>query len=380
MSWWRPKRRHPSLEAGIGAREGRGDESGWGRRVQVISTLLVAVVAAFAIGAKVDGFFDHGDGKARLEVAEVGVRNGRAEFNPVGSTELDQVAATEPRIEATVRNRGNETAWIEEARITVLDSVHLSTCVTQGGGGPEVPRSHPYEVDVPDFPVLDHRVIKRDLHVEVQPGHGARPVLALHNNWVENPSLYALRLEFVTGPGDHRLDVGRFVVGVPDPPDRGGQVLPESDEVLQSEAAQPGDVRTSSCFRHNLEGMRRLISQPGARSGYVAALNHVEPASAWHSFASHRPPKAEVALLFESFDGEAGIYAVEVAERTGEKAFETTVRERAGTWLLRLAREDLEEGFAVGAAENAKRALSLESSSVARHLLWQSEAAERAEN
>ena len=342
----------------------------------MISAFLAIVAFVFLLGGKVEGLFGN-EGEVRLEVAEVGVKNVPARFTTVGYAESEQVASTEPRIEATVRNRGDQTAWIEEARVTVLDSVHIRTCINQGGG-PEVPRTDPYEVELPDFPVLDRRVIKRDLHVEVQPGRGARPVLTLHNGWTEATNLYALRVQLVAGPGDHLLNLGRFVVGVPDPPDRGGQVFPESNELFH-DISRPGETFSSSCFRHNLEGTHRLLSQPGERSAYVGAFSHIERASAWEHYASHGPAEVEVSELLDGPFAEAGIYAVEVAERTGDEAFAARVRARAVAWILRLGREALDEESAERAAEDAEMALSLQGSPAARRLLWRAEAAERAE-
>jgi hypothetical protein len=371
------RRRRRTREVGIGAAESRPRETGWGWRIQVVSAFLAIVGFAFLVGSKVEGFFD-GETEVRLEVAEVAVANGPADFDTVGDGEVVQVAATKPRIEATVRNLGEETAWVEEARVTVLDSARFRPCISQGGG-PEVPRSKPYEVTLPDFPTLGRRVLRRDLHVEVQPGHGARPVLSLLNTGVERTNLYALRVEFVAGPGSHVLPVGRFVVGVPEPPDRGGAILPERDEVLLSPVTRPGHTGTSSCFRHNLTGVRRLLSAPGRRSSYLKALARFQVAPSWTSYASHRSPQAEVAELFEEASPVSAIYAVEVAERTGNAAFEERVRERAVEWLLRLAREDLEDDFPGGAAEAAHYVLSLERSPEAKRLLVQAEAAERAE-
>lgn len=356
----------------------RRGKSSWGHRIEVTAAFLAIVAFVFWAAPKVEALFPGGDGTASLEIGEVAVANVPADFNTVGIGELDQVPATEPRIEATVRNLGAETAWIEEARIVVLDSARFSTCLSQGGGGGEVPRSNPYEIVLPDFPTRGRRVIRRQLHVEVNPEHGARPVLRFHNGSAfDTTNLYALHVEFVAAPGDHVLNVGRFVLGVPDPVHRGGQVLPENSSMLLSSVTKPGETLPTWCFHHNLRDLHRVISEPGKRSSYVAALSHLQTAQAWSAYAARSSPRAAVPDLLQTDLPEAAVYAVEAAERTGDEAFENRVRLRAVDRLLRLARENLQEEYPQGAAADAHLVLSLQSSSTAKHLLWRAEATER---
>lgn len=373
MSLLRRRRRSRSgPEAEIGPRKPSGGRPGWGRAIEITAAFLAIVGFGFLVGPRIEALFAK-EGRAKLEVAEVAVANVPAEFSVVGDGELDQAPSTEPRIEATVRNLGKETAWVEEARITLIDSAYMSICLTQGGSG-GVPRTEPYRVSLPDFPRTGHRVIRRELHVEVQPGHGARPVLTFQNEDLETSTLYALRVELIADPGGRTLDAGRFVVGVPGPVNRNGQTFPESEEVLFNPSTNPGEALSTWCFRHNLTGMRRVTGRPGQRSAYLAALAHLQLAPGWSSFADHQPPRAAARELLRSGGGDAAVYAVEAAERTGDEDFEARVRKQAVYLLLRMGREDLALDSPRNAIEEAERILSLESSEAAKHLLWKAEA------
>jgi hypothetical protein len=126
MSRLRRRRRSRSgPETEIGTRGPVSRRLGVGRRIEITAAFLAIVGFGFLIGPKIEGLFDKG-GRVKLEVAEVAVSNVPAEFTVVGAGELDQASATEPRIEATIWNFGQETAWIEEARITVIDLALMS--------------------------------------------------------------------------------------------------------------------------------------------------------------------------------------------------------------------------------------------------------------
>lgn len=259
-----------------------------------------------------------------------------------------------------------------------MAGARLGVCYTQGGG--DVPSSKRYQMMLPEFPAAEPRVYHRDLHVEVQPGHGVRPVLSFSKDDFNASNLYALEVEFVADPGDRVLDAGRFVLGVPEPPSRSGYILPESDSaltVVRGELPRP-NVLVAACFRHNLEQMRRVIAEPGRRSAEVAALTHLRPASNWGAFVDDRPAHQVVSELLESDDRDGALYAAEVAELEGDPEFAATVRDQAVSQLLRLGREELDD-FARAALWDAEGALSLGPSSAARRLLWRAKAACRAE-
>ncbi|HYH54206.1 MAG TPA: hypothetical protein VD761_08750 [Solirubrobacterales bacterium] len=364
-----------SREAEIGPRPSGPRKPGWGRRIEIVAALLSIIAIGFALGPKIEAAFE-GEGEVLLEIGEVTISNPPSSYSSTGAGEIEQDPATEPTIVATVRNRGDETAWIEEARVTVVEAARLSICVNQGGG--DVPQSKRYRISLPDFPSERRVEIRRDLHVEVQPGHGVRPVLSFEKESAGTTNLYAIRVQLVAAPGHQVIDAGRFVVGVPEPVSRSGQVLPESDRVLLSEATVPDEAVPTWCFRHNLDGMRRVIAEPGRRSDYVAALTRLQPAPAWKEYADQRPARVVIEDLFQSDNREAAIYALEAAVQTGEPEYEAALRQRVIDFLLRRAAEDLDDSPG-GSVEDAQRVLSLQRSPVASRLLTRAKAEKRAQ-
>jgi hypothetical protein len=361
-------------EAEIGKRGSQDRKLGWGRRAEITAAVLGIVALGFTLGPKIEAALDGADG-ARLEIDEITLSNPPAAYFS-GGAGPEQDPATEPTIAATVRNRGKETAWIEEARVTVIETARLSVCLSQGGA--DVPQSKRYRISLPEFPREGHDLVRRDLHVEVQPGHGARTVLSFQNELGGTTNLYAIRVQLVADPGDRVVDAGRFVIGVPEPISRSGLVLPENDAVLRNPASSPGGASQTWCFRHNLEGMRRVVGQPGRRSDYVAALARMRVASAWADYMDRRPPRVAIEELLRIGGPEGPLYATEAALQTGDPGYEKAVRERAIQVLLRQAAEKLDD-FPGSAAEDAERALSLVPSLAAARLLSQAKAAKRAE-
>jgi hypothetical protein len=327
---------------------------------------VVAILSfGFALGPKVVTRFEH-QKPVEVEIGEVTVSNPEVAYGGMGQT-----LESEPAITATVRNEGTNTAWVEEARVTVLDGTRLPTCFTQGGG-PDVPHSKPYRVTMPEFPGAGQQVIRRPLHVEVQPGHGARPLLQFQKLLTSVTDLYAIDVKYVVDPGGEVLDLGRFVIGVPGSPARGGYTLPESQSALTSEEFRSigTDVSASTawCLRHNLEGVRRLAAEPGRRSAPVRALSDVRTAPAWAEIEDREPPREAVEVLLEDSDFDAPLYAVEAAAETGDPAYEEEVRKRAAAILIGRAEEHLGDTatLSVGLVE---RALWLEHDDAARSLL-----------
>jgi hypothetical protein len=221
-------------------------------------------------------------------------------------------------------------------------------------------------------------VIHRDLHVEVQPGHGVRPVLSFQKDGIGSTHLYAIRIELVADPGGRVLDAGQFVIAVPGPVSRTGQVLPESDETFLNPAAVTGETLSTWCFRHNLAAMRDVIAESGRRSDYVAALAHVRLAKTWNSYADRRPLRATIAELFRTDAPEAAIYAVEAAARDDDPRYALMVRKRAVSVLLRRLREEVDDDPSA-AIEDAERVLFLGPSAAAKRLLWQAKARQHAD-
>jgi hypothetical protein len=376
---WPWSRRSPAKTEFGGSAGGSRKGLGLGRRVEVTAAFLGILVAGVVLAPVVEGVFDHGF-EARLEVAEATVSNLPASYSSGRPGEIRQDPETEPTVAATVRNRGTDTAWIEEARIEVVAAARIETCVSQGGG--DVPSSKRYRIALPAFPGSKRQVIHHDLHVEVQPGHGVRPVLSFQQDSPASTNLYAIRVQLVADPGGRLIDIGRFVIGVPEPVSRSGQVLPENDEVLLGAASSPHSPYQTWCFRHNLEAMRKVIAEPGRRSDYVAALSRVQVAPAWDSYADRRPIREMVEDLLGGDYPEAPMLAIEAASHTGDPAYEEAIHERAVSRLLRQAERELEGKYGSGllAVEAAERVLSLGPSSVASRLLSRAKARERAED
>jgi hypothetical protein len=358
-------KRSASLEAQAGLRQARRIRDripGW---VEVTAAVAGILAFGFAFGPKLLQPFEHQKPVA-VELGEITVSNPDLDFSGAGQT-----PESEPTITATVRNDGTTTAWVDEALVTVLDGTRVPVCFTQGGG-PDVPHSKPYRVTMPEFPTADQRVIRRPLHVEVQPGHGARPLLRFQKLLTSTTDLYSIDVKYVVDPGEEILDAGRFLIGVPGPPARGGYTLPESEAALTAEEfRQSGaDVSpvTAWCLRHNLEGVRRLAAEPGRRSALIAALSNVRTAPAWAEVEDHESPREAVETLLESEALDAPLFAVEAAAETGDTAYEEEVRKRAVALLIERGEEDLGDA-AIASVGDAERALSLEPSEKARSLL-----------
>jgi len=376
MRWSRRKkgRGGGSLEAQAGLRRARRIKDripGW---VEVTAALTVILGFGLAVGPKVIEHFE--DQKpVEVELGEVMVSNPRVGYSGTGQT-----PESEPAVTATVRNNGEDTAWVDEARITVLDGTRVPVCFTQGGG-PDVPHSKPYRVTMPEFPNGEKSVIRRQLHVEVQAGHGARPLLRFQKLLTSTTNLYAIDVKYVVDPGEKILDAGRFVIGVPGPPARGGYTLPESEADLTAEEFRSAAVvspTTSWCLQHNLDGVRRLAAEPGRRSAEIAALSHLRPAPAWAEIEDHESPHEAVETLLGSEDLDSPMYAIEAAAETGDSAYEEEVLKRAVAILIERGEENLGSAaiLSVGAAE---RALSLEPDGPARSLLIEAKSAAIAE-
>jgi len=351
--------------------------------VAVISGLIAIAVGVITLAPTVEGWFEGEPPPVEVELGEVSVSNPRMRYAGAG-----QAPETEPMVTATVRNNGENTAYVDEARITVLDGTHIKTCFTQGGG-PEVPHTKPYRVTMPEFPSVRQQVIHEPLHVEIQPGHGARPLLKFQKRLTASTDLYEIDVKYVVDPGEKVLDVGRFVIGVPGPPDRGGYTIPEDQEALTSEEFRGGPSvnpelselaenlvsSTSWCLLHNLEGVRRLAADPGRRGVEIKALAHVVPAPAWEEIEAERgaPREAVEKFLGEEFPL-AIAFAVDAAEATGEPGYEKEVRRRAAAKLIEIGEKDLDDGGTV-AIEAIEQAIALEPADAGTDLLAEAKAA-----
>lgn len=333
------------------------------RKVELTAAVagILGVLWLF-FGSAIQDFFDGDD--VRLEPDEIVVANPPADYMTV-SGELRQRPEAEPRIEATIRNLGEDTAWIEEARIEVVDSVELTQCVYGGGG--DVARTKPYPIILPRYAGVGRRVITRDLHVEIEPGSSARPVLAFQAEDFTNSYMYAIQVQLVAAPSHRLLDLGRFVIGVPGPLDRAGFMLPEVQEILDESDLYP--LVSTWCFRHNIAAVKRLLSQPGMRSSRLRALERIYPAGGWRRYADDRTPREAARLLLRHrVIVEAPLFAVFAAEMSGDQLLAKEIRRRAAARLTRRAREGL-DSWAGGAVADLERALTLAPTAARRRLL-----------
>jgi len=340
---------------------------------------MAAVVAILGFGFVawpwLEGKLD--SGTARLEAGEIAVSNRTTDYR-TGGTYLYQTRESAPTVEATVRNRGDETAWIEEAKVRVEDVARLTPCLFGGGGG-DVPRTKPYRITLPEFLGVGNRVIRRSLHVEVEAGRAARPVLVFQTPDIFTEHLYAIRVELISGQSSAPIDLGRFVIGVPGPVSRYGALLPEDHRVLRESGATFDPLMSTWCYLDNLTAVRRLIAAPGRRSAQIAALDHMQIASNWRSYVDERPPRRVIGELLRSeTTPEAPMFAVFAAERSHDSTLLGRVKQRVAALLTRRAREALDD-YAKGAVIDAERALSLEPSDAARKLLWRARSRLQAE-
>ena len=198
--------------------------------------------------------------------------------------------------------------------------------------------------------------------------------------WSELDRLYALRVELIAEQPDRALDMGRFVLAVPDPVARSGYMLPEDPEVLRNSTSKR--LASTWCFRRNLAAVKRLLSQPGARGAKTAALSHLQLAANWPDYADDRPARQVVEALLRSGVDEAPAIAAFAASEAGDRELEGSVRARGTAILLKEARKTLGErwGYIPNAIAGIRQALDLTPSSVtAKRMLWRAEGRLQAE-
>ncbi len=339
-------------------------------------------VAGYTLGGPLAGLLD-GSNTGRLELGKVVVVNRSTAVRSVGGS-FEQTDATVPQVDVTVRNRGSATAWIEQARITVFDAARLPICLYTGGGsGDQVPQSPPYRVTLPELPLTGRRVLHRPLHEEVLAGEAYRVLLAFQqsHDWLTD-QLFAFRVELIAEAPRRILDVGSFVLAVPDPVSRSGHALPEDAELLRDPNATTNRLASTWCYRRNLAALRRVISHPGGRSAQVAALDRVQLAASWRRFADDRPPREAVEPLLHADVDEAPVLAAFAAAASGDRELAARTRARAAALLLARARENLEGRWSdpYSAVLEARQALALDpSSSPAKRMLWRAKAARQAQ-
>jgi len=287
-----------------------------------------------------------------------------------------QSRASTPQVDLTLRNTGDRDVFLTKARISVDDSAWLPVCIVPGAG--PVPIAGRYSLMLPFLPRAGERVVAKTLHDEVPAGGADRIKLFFQAPQVgEDDNLYALHVELLTDGGEGPIDGGRFLLGVPDAPQRNGEVLPEDSYLLRQGGIYGGRSASVWCYRHNLAEVRRILARPGRRTAEVASLAGFHPASAWAAFSRGVGAREAVpALLGDRYDSYGPTIAVYAAQRSGDPVFVAETRKRAESLLLRRAEQALGPAGSspMNALVDARAAFSLSPSAAAKELAARGEA------
>jgi len=318
-------------------------------------------------------------GEGTIEIGQVVLANGPFDMRLVDGGFVQTDAST-PQIDITVRNPGKESALLTQARITVEDSDRLAIC--EYSSGDIVPSSKDYALALPVLPMPKERVVVRPLHQEVQPGGVDRFRLLFK---VEDPGfdnyLFAVRVELVTDRTHERVEVGRFVLGLPAPSRGESPILPAGSALFQPGVRESERLASTWCMRRNLAAVQRIMSEPGKRSPAMSELLPFQAADWWKAFADPRSPRAAVEPLLRSPVGEGPVLAVFAAEETGDKQLVEEIRTEAARLMLQLAKEKLASPYnqmAGSATIPARQSFSLSPSQEALRALREAEARQAA--
>jgi hypothetical protein len=353
--------------------------------VPVATGLLVLFGLAFAgLGTVGDaiGIGDDGDSPVvRLELKQATPVN-RPDVYEAGHGLPLQTRPSTPQVVVTVRNKGEEPALMEGARVTIEDSARLPICPFVGGAGPGLGRQYFYPIELRWLPTPDELVVRHEMQQEVRPGRTGRFALFFRTPPdLGAAHLYAVHVELVVEGSEQPLDVGRFVFGVPGPVPRTGDHLPDDNQSLvealdYAEELSPGfALSVRWCYRRNLHDMRRVLARPGKRAPAIAALADIQLAPSWRWLADRRPPRdvVEPLLATESLEGQ--MLAAFAAELTGDDALVESTRQRAAAALLRMTQRGGDDEFSPGSEILYTRAaLSMLPSARAEDVLQAAEA------
>lgn len=352
----------------------------WGKRLKGIPRWIevsaatvglilgLAVVGKFLVGSGEDLLVKGSGGE--IEVSQVVVVNRRMDTDLVNGGFL-QTRGSTPQLDITVRNTGKNPTLLTGVKIRIVDSGRLAICDYHSGDA--VAASRKYAVELPVLPLRSERVVMHPLHQEIGAGDVDRfKVLFRVPDSGEENYVYALDVALVAENSDKAVDLGRFVLGVPETVNRGGRILPEGPRpfsVLNSRE----QLMSTWCARRNLAELRRLLRQPGKRASSMAALAKFQPAAWWGEFADRRPPRAAVEPLL---GGRAPILAVFAAEKTGDGRLEEETRKRAAAVLVDEAGHALALGYpwaAWGAVMDARYAMRFWPSAAAKRMRLRAE-------
>lgn len=343
--------------------------------LQLLAALVVvAGVAVAAILAAVHWTGEELDSSGSgLEVVVATTENHPAESVLGGFL---QSRASTPQVDLTVRNTGDNSVVLTRARVTVEDSAWLPVCVV-GGAGP-VPIAGRYSLPLPFLPNEEERTVYKTLHDEVPAKGIDRLKIFFQAPQVgEDDSVYALHVELESEHTDDRVDAGRFLLGVPGPVARNGQLLPEDDYLLSTGGIYVDRAASTWCFKHNLSELRRVLSRPGQRSAEITALSQFQPAREWPRYSHANPARASLAPLMNDPNILYGpMVAVYAATRTGDAQLIQQMRRRAAGVLVKRAERSLKPDveLPMAAIEQAHASINLAPSTAARAVLARAEA------
>ncbi len=318
--------------------------------VPVATGLLALFAVAFAglgtVGEAI-GIGEDGDSPVvRLELKQATPVN-RPDVYEAGHELSLQTRPSTPQVVVTVRNKGEEPALIERARVTIEDSARLPICPYVGAAGPGLGRQHLYPIELRWLPTPDELVVRHEMQQEVRAGRTGRFALFFRTPPDFGAAhLYAVHVELIVEGREQPFDVGRFVLGVPGPVPRTGDHLPDEDQRLVEalDYAEEGSpefaLSVRWCYRRNLHDMQRVLARPGKRAPAIAALSNVQLARSWGSLADRRPPRDVVEPLLGMDSPEGQMLAVFAAERTGDDALGESTRRQAAAALLRMTQGD----------------------------------------
>lgn len=349
----------------------------WARGVEVAAAAVVVAGALFAGGRFL---FDSGadlleTDSSQVEVRQVVIVNGRGKSRLMGGRLVEARSHT-PQLDITVRNTGKLPALLTGVRISIVDSDRLNVCEFHTGD--MVPVTGKYAITLPILPTPAERTFVHPLHQEVPAGGVDRFKVYFRLPWNgEHRYLYALDVALVAEDASKPLEVGRFVLGVPETVAPGVRRLPEGPDpygILDDHER----LLSTWCAKRNMDALERILGREGRRSPSMAAMAAFEPAGWWADFADPRPARAVVEpLLRPSLAGWDPALAVYAAEQTGDRELEAKTRHRVAEILLSQgedALENLEYGYmAQSAVEAIRESLLFEPSALGKALLARAE-------
>jgi hypothetical protein len=179
-----------------------------------------------------------------------------------------------PSIDVKLHNKGNARVVVSRAVVTVEQVARLDFCYSQG----DLPASNTYDIELPTSPSR----LTAPLNQQLGPDEADRfllkfgvPAGALGGQQVgDTPHLfvYRMRLSLVSGAEREPLDLGRFIVSVPDIPFGIVWYWPKdmenrrAQDLAQNFGATFPYQTYMPCWSRNTERLRAILNRSGSRS------------------------------------------------------------------------------------------------------------------